>query len=143
MTIVLQLLFAAVLGYAGWRAAQRVQFIRRNILLGKAEDRSDQPMARLAVMARVALGQGKMFDRPLAAVMHLFIYVGFVVINLELLEIVLDGLLGKLPEKSNHPLTIMFSIGGAGAQKEIALHAINSLKNEIKNRKLRYHDLRR
>jgi len=48
------------------------------------------------------------------------------------------GTLGKLPEKSNHPLTIMFSIGGAGAQKEIPLKAINSLKDKIKNRKLRF-----
>ena len=46
--------------------------------------------------------------------------------------------LGKLPEKSNHPLTVMFSIGGAGAQKEIALNAINSLKEKIKDRKLRF-----
>jgi hypothetical protein len=48
------------------------------------------------------------------------------------------GLLGKLPEKSNHPLTIMFSIGGAGAQKEIALDAINSLKDKIRSQKLRF-----
>lgn len=50
----------------------------------------------------------------------------------------IKGSLGKLPEKSNHPLTIMFSIGGAGAQKEICLEAVNSLKNEIKNRKVRF-----
>jgi len=48
------------------------------------------------------------------------------------------GLLGKLPEKSNHPLTIMFSIGGAGAQKEIPLSIISSLKENIKNKKLRF-----
>lgn len=46
--------------------------------------------------------------------------------------------LGELPEKSNHPMTIMFSIGGAGAQKEIALAAINSLKDKIKDKKLRF-----
>lgn len=46
--------------------------------------------------------------------------------------------LGKLPEKSDHPLTIMFSIGGAGAQKEIPLNAINSLKEKIKNKKVRF-----
>jgi hypothetical protein len=46
--------------------------------------------------------------------------------------------LGKLPEKSNHPLTIMFSIGGAGAQKEICVRAINSLQKHIKNNKLRF-----
>lgn len=48
------------------------------------------------------------------------------------------GVLGKLPEKPDHPLTIMFSIGGAGAQKEICLDAINSLKNKIRARKLRF-----
>jgi hypothetical protein len=46
--------------------------------------------------------------------------------------------LGKLPEKANHPLTMMFSIGGAGAQKEICLEAINSLKAKIKANKLRF-----
>lgn len=45
--------------------------------------------------------------------------------------------LGELPKKSDHPLTIMFSIGGAGAQKEIGLKAINSLKNKIKANKIR------
>lgn len=50
----------------------------------------------------------------------------------------IDGLLGKIPEKSDHPLTIMFSIGGAGAQKDIPLNAIRSLKEKIKNRKLRF-----
>jgi len=49
-----------------------------------------------------------------------------------------NGTLGKLPEKSDHPLTIMFSIGGAGAQKEICIKAINSLKDKIKNKKLRF-----
>ncbi|MGD0577189.1 MAG: hypothetical protein ABSA74_03890, partial [Candidatus Staskawiczbacteria bacterium] len=53
-------------------------------------------------------------------------------------EPLIKGALGKLPEKSNHPLTIMFSIGGAGAQKEIPLNAINSLKEKIKDRKLRF-----
>ena len=53
-------------------------------------------------------------------------------------EPLIKGSLGNLPEKSNHPLTIMFSIGGAGAQKEIPLNAINSLKNKIKDKKLRF-----
>ena len=55
-----------------------------------------------------------------------------------LYEPTVKGFLGKLPEKSNHPLTIMFSIGGAGAQKEIPVHAINSLKEKIKEKKLRF-----
>lgn len=50
----------------------------------------------------------------------------------------IQDFLGKLPEKSDHPLTIMFSIGGAGAQKEIPLHAINSLKDKIKKKELRF-----
>ncbi len=53
-------------------------------------------------------------------------------------EPLIKGALGKLPEKSDHPLTIMFSIGGAGAQKEIPLNAINSLKDRIKNKELRF-----
>lgn len=48
------------------------------------------------------------------------------------------SVLGSLPEKSNHPLTVMFSFGGAGAQKEICLNAINSLKQSIKQKKLRF-----
>jgi len=50
----------------------------------------------------------------------------------------IKGVLGQLPEKSNHPLTIMFSIGGAGAQKEVPLDAINSLREKIKKRKIRF-----
>lgn len=53
-------------------------------------------------------------------------------------EPLIKGVLGKLPEKSNHPLTILFSIGGAGAQKEICLHAINSLRHKIKSGQLRF-----
>ncbi len=52
-------------------------------------------------------------------------------------EPLISGFLGQLPQKPNHPLTIMFSIGGAGAQKEIYLKAINSLKGKIKTNKLR------
>lgn len=50
----------------------------------------------------------------------------------------INSTLGELPDKPDHPLTIMFSIGGAGAQKEICVQAINSLKNEIKKNKLRF-----
>lgn len=56
----------------------------------------------------------------------------------KLYEPLIKGTLGKLPEKSNHPLTIMFSIGGAGAQKEIPLNAINKLKEKIKDKKIRF-----
>ncbi len=50
----------------------------------------------------------------------------------------IKAVLGQLPESANHPLTIMFSIGGAGAQKEICMRAANSLKEKIRSNKLRF-----
>ena len=70
--------------------------ILRNIRLGREEDRSDRKMDRLVVMARVALGQGKMVVRPVAGFLHILIYVGFVIINIEVLEIIIDGIFGLL-----------------------------------------------
>ena len=86
--MIAQLLFAACLAIGAGLFARRVGFIRRNILMGQDVDRSDRPADRWKVMARVAFGQGKMVARPVAGIMHILIYVGFVVINIELLEIV-------------------------------------------------------
>jgi heterodisulfide reductase subunit C len=94
MAIVLQLFFISLIGLVVWQAQKRIGFIARNIQLGKPENRTDQPLKRWATMVLVALGQKKMFDRPIVAFLHLLIYVGFVLINIELLEIVLDGILG-------------------------------------------------
>ncbi len=74
--------------------AFQIRKIRRNILLGRDIDRSDNKGERLAVMTRVALGQSKMVSRPLSGIMHILIYVGFVIINIEVLEIVIDGIFG-------------------------------------------------
>lgn len=71
-----------------------VRKIVRNIRLGRAIDLSDRPGERLMTMLRVAFGQSKMVKRPVAAVLHLFVYIGFVIINLEVLEIIIDGLSG-------------------------------------------------
>tara|TARA_B110000444_G_scaffold28892_1_gene23907 strand:+ start:1493 stop:2800 length:1308 start_codon:yes stop_codon:yes gene_type:complete len=68
--------------------------IIRNINLGIDVDRSDNKKIRLKNMFRVALGQSKMFDRPIAAVLHLFLYVGFIIINIEVVEILIDGIFG-------------------------------------------------
>lgn len=68
--------------------------IYRNILLGKKIDRSDQKAERWEIMARVALGQSKMVKRPIAGILHIFVYVGFVIINIELIEIIVDGIFG-------------------------------------------------
>lgn len=68
--------------------------MRRNILLGRDIPQNDNRSERWKTMFRVALGQGKMFTRPFAAIMHLFIYAGFVIINIEVLEILIDGIAG-------------------------------------------------
>ena len=94
MQIVQQVLFAVCLGAAIWFFSKKVKEIRRNILLGVDEDLTDNPSQRWKNMLLLAFGQKKMFKNPLVAVLHLFVYVGFVIINLEVLEIVLDGLLG-------------------------------------------------
>lgn len=66
----------------------------RNIKLGREIDRTDRKAERWAIMTRVALGQSKMVKRPIAGILHIFVYVGFVIINIELLEIVIDGIFG-------------------------------------------------
>jgi len=71
-----------------------VRKIIRNIRLGRKLDRTDRKAERWNIMFRVALGQSKMVVRPTAAILHLLVYVGFVIINLEVLEIILDGILG-------------------------------------------------
>ncbi|MEP7168161.1 MAG: (Fe-S)-binding protein [Bacteroidota bacterium] len=73
---------------------KNVSKIIRNIRLGKELDRNDNPALRWKTMARVALGQSKMMVRPVAAFFHIIIYVGFIIINIEVLEIIIDGVAG-------------------------------------------------
>ena len=94
MQIVQQVLFAICLGAAIWFFRKKAKEIRRNILLGIDEDLTDNPTQRWKNMLLLAFGQQKMFRNPMVAVLHLFVYAGFVIINIEVLEIVLDGLLG-------------------------------------------------
>ena len=68
--------------------------IIRNIKLGQDINRSDNPASRWKNMAMIALGQSKMVKRPVAGILHIIVYVGFVIINIELLEIIIDGLFG-------------------------------------------------
>ncbi len=68
--------------------------IKRNILLGKNIDRMDRPKERWINMLRVAFGQSKMVSKPISGALHIIVYIGFIIINIELLEIILDGLLG-------------------------------------------------
>src|SRR5690606_34122650 len=88
------LLFLAIVVFAiGWFTRNVIR-IRRNILLGRPEDRSDRKGERWAIMARVALGQSKMMMRPVAGIMHILVYLGFIIINIEVLEILIDGIFG-------------------------------------------------
>ncbi len=90
-----QILFVALAAVSVWLFARKAGQIRRNILLGKDEALNDQPAVRWRNLLLLALGQKKMFSNPLVAIMHFVIYAGFIIINLEVLEIVLDGILGK------------------------------------------------
>ncbi len=65
-----------------------------NINLGRDINRSDRPLERWKNMIRVALGQSKMTRRPIAGILHIIIYVGFVIVNIEVIEIIVDGIFG-------------------------------------------------
>ena len=94
MNYLQQILFLLLVGIAVGLFTRNAMRIRKNILLGKDEDYSDQKSERWRNMLLIAFGQKKMFRNPLVAIMHLVIYVGFVIINIEVLEIALDGLFG-------------------------------------------------
>jgi hypothetical protein len=87
-------LFTIILATGAGLFTWNVRKIIRNIQLGKKLDRTDQPAKRWKIMAKVALGQSKMLVRPIPAILHLFVYIGFVIINIEVLEILLDGIFG-------------------------------------------------
>jgi heterodisulfide reductase subunit C len=93
--MIAQLIFAAVLITFGYFIFQKVRLIAQTIHLGKPlEADNTSTSERFKNMALVALGQQKMFDKPLVAILHLAVYIGFVLINLELIEIQSDGLFG-------------------------------------------------
>ena len=89
-----QVIFGILLLAAIALATVNARKIIRNIRLGRAEERRDRPAERWRMMLLVAFGQKKMFKRPFPALLHLFVYLGFIIINIELLEIVIDGLFG-------------------------------------------------
>ena len=95
MTLFPNLIFLGLLLFGIGFFTRNILRIRRNILIGKEMYRSDNKSQRWAYMIRVALGQSKMGTKPIAAFLHFIVYVGFILINIELLEIVLDGLLGS------------------------------------------------
>ena len=88
--ILFALLLVAGIGYF----TINVKKLIRNIKLGQDVDRTDNPSERWKNMTMVALGQSKMVKRPIAGFLHIVVYVGFVIINIEVIEIIIDGLFG-------------------------------------------------
>lgn len=94
MDIIAQIAFIIALAIGIGYFVMNVRKMIRNIRLGREIDRSDQPLLRFKKMAKIALGQYKMVRRPVSGIVHIFVYVGFVIINIEVLEIIIDGIFG-------------------------------------------------
>lgn len=95
MQIIQQITFILLSLFSIWLFSKKIKKISRNIKLGRDEDISDHKSERWKNVMLLAFGQKKMFRNPLVAVMHFFVYAGFIIINIEVLEIVLDGVFGK------------------------------------------------
>ncbi|MDX9695008.1 MAG: (Fe-S)-binding protein [Bacteroidales bacterium] len=89
-TIVFALLLVAAVGFF----AYNVRKISRNIKLGKDIDRTDNPVKRWFLMFKVAVFQSKMMGLPVAGIFHLFVYGGFILVNIEMIEVMVDGFAG-------------------------------------------------
>ena len=101
--------------------AKNVKRLSRNIKLGRDVDVSDNTGQRWKNMARIALGQSKMVVRPIAGFLHIIVYVGFIIINIEVVEIILDGILGT--HRLFAPLGIVYD-GLIGSFEILALLVI-------------------
>jgi len=88
------ILFVVILSAGLWFFAKNIKSLIRNIKLGKDIDRTDKKGERWKNMAKIALGQGKMVRRPISGILHIVVYLGFILINIEVLEIVIDGIFG-------------------------------------------------
>ena len=88
------IIFTILLGGGIFWFARNASKIRRNINLGRQIKINDRKGERWKLMAKVAIGQSKMVVRPVAGIMHILVYVGFIIINIEVLEIIIDGIFG-------------------------------------------------
>ncbi len=94
MAIIPNIIFAILLALGVGFFAKNVKKLLRNIKLGKDVDVSDNTSQRWKNMAMIALGQSKLVRRPISGFLHVVVYVGFIIINIEVLEIIIDGLFG-------------------------------------------------
>jgi len=93
MQLAQQILFILLTGVAVWIFIKKAGFIRRNINLGRDEKFEPSP-DRWRNVLLMAFGQKRMFDKPIVAILHFIVYAGFIIINIEILEIILDGIFG-------------------------------------------------
>jgi len=100
--------FAIILIIGFGYFTMNVKKLIRNINLGRDVNRSDNASDRWKNMAMIALGQSKIIKKPIAGFLHVIVYVGFVIINLELLEIIIDGLFGT--HRVFAPLGIVYDL---------------------------------
>jgi heterodisulfide reductase subunit C len=139
------ILFAIVLGLGIGYFSINVKKLVRNIKLGQDIDRSDNPAARWGNMALIALGQSKMVKRPVAGLLHIIVYAGFVIINLEVLEIIIDGLFGTHRVLSFMGAFYDFLIGSFEILALLVLVAVIAFlirRNIIKLRRFIHSDLK-
>jgi heterodisulfide reductase subunit C len=94
MEFISNIIFLLLTVIAFYIFAKKILRIKRNIHLGRSIELNDQPIARWKNVFMLALGQKKMFRNIPVALLHLIIYVGFIIINIELLEIIIDGIAG-------------------------------------------------
>ena len=94
MSIIGNIFFAIILILGIGNFTINVKKLIRNINLGKKVDRTDNAKIRWKNMLKIAFGQSKMVSRPIPAILHIIVYVGFVIINIEIVEIIIDGLFG-------------------------------------------------
>lgn len=94
MEYIPQIVFLVMLVIGFGLFAKSAMRIRRNVLLGRDVDRKDRSSDRMNLMLKVALGQSKMVVRPIAGALHIIVYAGFLLINIEVAEIIIDGLFG-------------------------------------------------
>jgi ferredoxin len=106
-----QILFTVLAAVAIGFFVKNIGRIRRNILLGKDVKRNDRPAERLMVMLKVAFGQTKMAVRPVPFFLHFIVYAGFILINIEVLEIFIDGFAGTHRSLSGVGLVYNLAIG--------------------------------
>jgi heterodisulfide reductase subunit C len=94
MNYIDNLIFAILLVIGIGFFVKNIKKLSRNIKLGKNVDRTNNPDQRLKNMLMIALGQSKMVKRPIAGILHIVVYLGFIIINIEVIEIIIDGLFG-------------------------------------------------